>query len=235
MSGRSPTLRSPHPLASGLPAIYGEPDLQTSDEARIVHELVEQGATVAEVAEKLARPPEWVQARLELAKAPMPGGSFASRFSEALDDVLAPVFAALDNLPAYFDPQLAPPDFLDWLGSWVGLALDERWSLDRRRRLVASAVSLYALRGTARGLARHVEIFAGVEPEIEESGGVVWATTPDTEFPGEWPPKLVVRLPADEEDGIDARRLAALVDAVKPAHVPASLEVTARMKELAPA
>ncbi|MGW2874684.1 hypothetical protein ACWDCZ_41715, partial [Kitasatospora sp. NPDC001225] len=40
---------------------------------------------------------------------------FAQRFTAGLDTVLAPVFATLDNLPAYFQPGLAPADFLDWL------------------------------------------------------------------------------------------------------------------------
>ncbi|MEU3573930.1 SDR family oxidoreductase, partial [Kitasatospora sp. NPDC036755] len=42
---------------------------------------------------------------------------FAQRFTAGLDTVLAPVFATLDNLPAYFQPGLAPADFLDWLAS----------------------------------------------------------------------------------------------------------------------
>lgn len=45
---------------------------------------------------------------------------FAQRFTAGLDTVLAPVFATLDSLPSYFDPRLAPADFLSWLASWVG-------------------------------------------------------------------------------------------------------------------
>ncbi|MGW2847530.1 hypothetical protein ACWC5G_21895, partial [Streptomyces sp. NPDC001274] len=39
----------------------------------------------------------------------------AQRFTAGLDTVLAPVLSTLDNLPAYFDPALAPADFLPWL------------------------------------------------------------------------------------------------------------------------
>ena len=42
---------------------------------------------------------------------------FAQRFTGALDTVLAPLVTALDNLDAYVDPALAPPDFLEWLAS----------------------------------------------------------------------------------------------------------------------
>ncbi|MGG8406262.1 phage tail protein, partial [Streptomyces sp. 12297] len=44
----------------------------------------------------------------------------AQRITEALDEVLAPVLAVLDSLPAYFDPRLAPEDFGELLAAWVG-------------------------------------------------------------------------------------------------------------------
>ena len=53
--------------------------------------------------------------------------SFIQRMTAAFDDVLAPIFSSLDNLEAYVDPELAPEDFVLWLGDWVGLALDESW------------------------------------------------------------------------------------------------------------
>ncbi len=45
---------------------------------------------------------------------------FVQRFTAALDDILAPVLCTLDSLPAYFDPALAPADFLEYLAAWVG-------------------------------------------------------------------------------------------------------------------
>jgi phage tail-like protein len=226
MRGLVAGLESPHELADALPGLYREPDAPTVDDAEAVRELVDAGLSVPEVARRLRRPPEWVQSRLELGRTPALRTSLAERFTRALDDALAPVHAALDSLPAYFDPQLTPPDFLDWLAGWVGLTLDETWPLDRRRSLVASAVALYARRGTARGLAEHVHIFTGVEPQVEESGGVAWSTTPGAPFPGERRPRVVVRVAAEAGQGVDVARLKALVDAVKPAHVPASVEVS---------
>ena len=152
--------------------------------------------------------------------------SLAERFTAALDEVLAPVFSSVDNLGAYLDPRLAPPDFLEWLARWVGLALDETWPLERRRALVAHAVRLYQRRGTARGLAEHVAIFAGVVPDIEESGGVAWSTTAGSALPGSAEPRLVLRLSPAEAEDVDVRRLQRLVDAARPAHVPAQVEVT---------
>lgn len=89
---------------------------------------------------------------------------FAQRFVEGLDVVLAPLFNVLDCLEAYFDPALAPEDFVDWLTSWVGTELDGTESLELRRHAVATAVSLHRVRGTALGLSRAVELAFGVRP-----------------------------------------------------------------------
>jgi phage tail-like protein len=156
---------------------------------------------------------------------PLGQAGFVQRFTRALDDVLAPVYAALDSLPAYLDPQLTPVDFLDWLAGWVGVTLDETWPLSRRRALVGQAIRIYSLRGTARGLAEQIEIFTGIAPEIEESGGVSWSTTADSPLPGEPVPRVTVRLRAGPDEEIDERRLRALVAAARPAHVLAEVEV----------
>src|SRR3989441_10528090 len=76
---------------------------------------------------------------------------FTQRFVSAFDAALAPIFAALDNFPAYLDPWLAPEDFLEWLGSWFGIVLDESWSPARRRALVSRGFAFYRMRGTAHG------------------------------------------------------------------------------------
>jgi phage tail-like protein len=58
----------------------------------------------------------------------------------------------LDTISAYFDPRVAPPDFLPWLSQWVALTLREDWSVATRRRLIAAVVPLYHLRGTKGGI-----------------------------------------------------------------------------------
>jgi phage tail-like protein len=104
-----------------------------------------------------------------------PTGSFVRSFIEALDEVLEPVFAALDNLPACFDPPVAPEHFLDWLAGWVALELYEKWPPKLRRKLIAGAVDRHHERGTKRGLEETVRIFTDAKHvTVEESGGV-WA------------------------------------------------------------
>ena len=82
------------------------------------------------------------------------GEEFLGQFLAGLDDVLAPVIATLDCLHGYVDPAVAPPDFVEWLGEWVGLTLEEDWSDARRRRLVARASEMYAEARHGRRAAR---------------------------------------------------------------------------------
>jgi phage tail-like protein len=154
--------------------------------------------------------------------------NFAQRFTGAFDELLAPVFSCLDNFEVYLDPTLTPPDFLEWLAGWVGIDLDENWPLERRRDLVRRAVELYRWRGTARGVAKAVEIYTGVEPEVVDSGGVAWSTEPQRPLPGSADPHVVVRISVDGEKSVSRARLEALVAAVKPAHMVAEIELEER-------
>lgn len=148
---------------------------------------------------------------------------FVVRFVEALGQTLAPVFVTLDNLDAYFDPAVTPEDFLPWLGSWVGAILDPRWSTERRRAVVAETGELHRRNGTRAGLARHLQLLIGEEPEIEEGGGVVWSPAPRGPMPGTAEAPLVVRVRA--ADGVDASSIDAVVAAAKPAGVSHRVEV----------
>ncbi|MFE3521846.1 phage tail protein [Streptomyces sp. NPDC059161] len=153
---------------------------------------------------------------------------FAQRFVEGLDVVLAPLFNVLDCLEAYFDPALAPEDFVDWLTSWVGTELDGTEPLDIRRHAVATAVSLHRVRGTAQGLARAVQLAFGVTPQIIESGGATWSGRPLGPFPGAARASLRVVLAVPDPSTIDPHRLQAVVAAARPAHLPFTAEVTGK-------
>jgi phage tail-like protein len=153
---------------------------------------------------------------------------FAQRFLSAFDAALAPIFATLDNLNAYLDPWLAPEDFLDWLGSWFGLALDEAWSVERRRALVANAFEFYRMRGTSNGLKAHVEVFTGGTVEITDTGGLATSSTAGAPFPGSPNFAVLVRVEVDDPTSMNMARLEALVAAAKPAHVTHKIQVVKR-------
>ena len=150
---------------------------------------------------------------------------FAQRLTSALDAVLAPALCTLDNRHAYFDPELAPIDFLSWLAHWVGVGLDENWPPDRQRALVARAGELYQARGTLRGLAAHLELYTGAVAEITDNGGTSWSPTPDGALPGSAERRLTVKVPQRKRAPLDLRRLEAIVRDTRPAHVPFTVEV----------
>lgn len=151
--------------------------------------------------------------------------AFGQRLTAAFDESLAPVLATLDNLEAYLDPDLTPGDFLEWLGGWLGVAVDETWDIDRRRKAIAGAVEIYRLRGTVQGLAAQIEIFTGGTVKVVENGAVGWSGKPGTPLPGKAQPKLLVSITVQDPDVIDRPTLDALVRAAKPAHLPHEIEV----------
>jgi phage tail-like protein len=99
---------------------------------------------------------------------------FGSDYLEALESVLDPIFAVLDSLPAYVDPWLAPPALLELLAAWLGESLDQSWSLERRRRLVAEALPLARRRGTRAGLEAALALaFPDLTLRVEDAPGEV--------------------------------------------------------------
>ena len=150
---------------------------------------------------------------------------FSQRFTQALDAVLAPVFAVIDCFSAYLDPSVAPEDVVEWLASWVALPLDDSWSSERRRELVAHAVELHRWSGTKRGLAEHVRLLTGGEVEIRDNGGCVWSRTAQGELPGVAQPGVEVLVRVTVVDGVDVGRLSATVADAVPAHVPTTIRV----------
>lgn len=150
------------------------------------------------------------------------------RLLAGLDEVLAPVFATLDALPAYLDPGTAPEDFLAWVGSWLGLVLDPEWSPQRRRAVVAEASRLYGLRGTAAGLRELLALVSDADIEVSDSGGVAVSELPGGELPGTPEPTVTVRLHGLKQDAVDA--LLPLIRAWRPAHVLVSLQLDAQVE-----
>ena len=149
---------------------------------------------------------------------------FVQELCAGLDEVLAPVVATLDCLPAYLDPETTPVDVLEWLAGWVGLLLDDV-PPERRREVVRRAAELHRWRGTPHGVRASVAAWFGVEPELVESGGSGWSAEGGAPLPGEPVPGLLVRVCVPDAAAVDVGRLDALVAATKPAHVPHRVEV----------
>jgi phage tail-like protein len=69
----------------------------------------------------------------------------------------------------FYDPHVAPYEFLSWLSTWTAFSLDLDWPEPQKRALIKRAVDLYRIRGTKRGLALFLRLFTGHEPDIAEN------------------------------------------------------------------
>jgi phage tail-like protein len=141
------------------------------------------------------------------------------RWTEGLDDVLAPVISTLDCVGAYIDPMLAPDDFVHWLAGWFNAVVDENWPLRRQREAVARSVALYRQSGTVAGLRALIEVATGAAVEVTDSGGVAWSQQPNGPLPGREEPSVEVRVRAPADGPADLKAIDNLVAAAKPAHV----------------
>ena len=144
------------------------------------------------------------------------------RFVHALEEVLDPLLAVVDGLPAYFDPDLAPPDALSLMAGWLGLAIDETWPIERKREFVRRAGELLHLRGTRAGLELAFAVaFPDLPLRIQETGGVTIAGDA-SQLPESQPPAFVVYCDVPLEAPAPLVRL---IEQIKPAHVAYRLKI----------
>lgn len=152
------------------------------------------------------------------------GSSFSVDLVHALDRVLAPVVATLDDLDAYVDARYAPDDFVRWLGSWLGAPVDDRWPAARVRAHLPDLRTAMLLGGTVTGLVAALRAVTGFEPEVRDSGGVSTSPRPLGPLPGSERPFLQVRVRiADSDPDTMEDVVARVVAGMTPAHVPADV------------
>jgi len=156
---------------------------------------------------------------------------FMTQFLLIFESILKPIENTVDNLASYFDPLVTPESLLPWLASWVDLALDPTWPIDRRRELVKSAAELYRWRGTRRGLAEYLRIYTGSVPEITEyipgmrlDHETRLGTNTQLGSSGTGH-HFTVALDVDRSHEIDTNTVKAIIEAQKPAHTVYTLQI----------
>jgi phage tail-like protein len=98
---------------------------------------------------------------------------FAMRFLHALEEVLDPIVATLDSLPAHLDVDLAPEHALAGLATWLGVDEVESLPAASRREAVRQAGALGRQRGTRAGLELALRLFfPAFSLRVEDHGGV---------------------------------------------------------------
>jgi phage tail-like protein len=100
---------------------------------------------------------------------------FLRRYLAMFEGFLGEVEAKAGLRRALVDPWSAPDALLPWLAGFVGLVVDERWSVEVRRRLLDEIIELWRARGTVAGLRRFLEIVTEGRVAIVEH----WRLRPD--------------------------------------------------------
>ena len=157
-------------------------------------------------------------------------GDFGMRFVGALEELLDPIVAVLDGLPAHFDPNHAPRDILELLAAWLGVDLDETQDIRHQREMVQRAAELGRRRGTVKGLELALALhFPEVPMRVEDNGGVVYAGRPG---PAEVPAaSFVVYCDRPVEENVQAA-IARCIEQYKPVHSTYRLRVKAAKKKV---
>ena len=137
---------------------------------------------------------------------------FLSRFLQMFEVVWEPLEQRQDHVDVYFSAMTCPADWLPWMASWFGIALEDHWPEARKRALLDRAIDIYRWRGTAYGLERVIEACVGARPEI--------ATTPENPFVF----RVTIQAPSGA-DGHLEQDVHDLISAHKPAHTGYTLEI----------
>jgi phage tail-like protein len=156
-------------------------------------------------------------------------GDFGMRFVGALEEMLDPIVAVLDGLPAHFDPEFAPRDVLSLMAAWVGVDLDESQEIKYQREMLRRSAELGRRRGTVRGLELALELhFPGVPLRVEDQGSVR-VTAKSGETAAAPPPSFVVYCDKAVPETTQAA-IARTIEHFKPVHTTYRLRVKAAKK-----
>jgi len=159
-------------------------------------------------------------------------GDFGMRFIGALEQVLDPIVALLDALPAHFDPDHAPRDVLNLMAAWLGVDLDESQDLRHQREMVRRSAELGRRRGTVHGLELALELaFPGVPLRVEDQGGVKWTLDGGSKPIDAPPPSFIVYCDKPVGEEVQAG-IARCIEHWKPVHTTYRLRVKAPKKKV---
>lgn len=93
---------------------------------------------------------------------------FLERFLSIFETAFYDQETKINRIHEYFDPGTVPENFLNWLASWLNVALEEGWPEEKKRQFIMEAYSLYKIKGTPSGIRKLIEIYVGKEPMILE-------------------------------------------------------------------
>ncbi len=98
--------------------------------------------------------------------------NFTERFIALFDASIETVDDTVARFPALLNSDRTHSDVLPWVASLLSVALDDSWSSQTRRRILAAAPALFRQRGTRAGLAASIQLAFNLsdDPLIIEHG-----------------------------------------------------------------
>jgi len=125
----------------------------------------------------------WLVAQLPAA---MRQDRVISGFVRAFEEIGDSVREQVGDIEYELDVNLASPEMLSYLASWVGLAIDAAMAAstdpevrDVQRRLIRAVGQALVWRGTRRGLETLLEALTDARVDVLDPGGVVGPGDPD--------------------------------------------------------
>lgn len=94
---------------------------------------------------------------------------FIGRYLLIFESILSPISWLVDNFDMFLSPEVAPPEWLQWMAGWFDVVIVPELPIAHQRAIVEQLGWLFFRRGTKAGLERLLTLYFGTKPEIVES------------------------------------------------------------------
>lgn len=91
--------------------------------------------------------------------------SFLERYLANVEGLFTLAEQKVAHAETLLDSRTAPPEALDWLAGWLGVALDDTWDDRRQRLMIDHAELLFRWRGTPQGIRAAIRLVTEACPD----------------------------------------------------------------------
>ncbi|WP_164779741.1 phage tail protein [Paenibacillus kobensis] len=91
------------------------------------------------------------------------------RFLSLIETFMTELDGKIAASPRWLDVDAASGDYLRWLATWIGIAVDPGWPEHKLRSLIKGMPDIHRMRGTKEGLERIVQLYTQELPIIVEN------------------------------------------------------------------